>query len=480
VSPLAHLEASSDTPLYKQLSDQIRIYIQTGQLSAGDKLPATRDLASQLGVNRATVSAAYQLLESDGLINAQVGRGSFVLPSQTPKPRPSLILRNELPSPTGHTNAGISFASSRPSQDLFPLSEFRDVCGEVLDSPDLPSILQLGSPFGYEPLRQWLISQSGSHNDVVITNGCQQALDLLARVLVKPGDTVVVEDPVYPGLREPFARAGARLLGVPIGADGCSLDALEPLLARERPRLVLVTPSFQNPTGASLPLESRRRLILMARASGATLIENDIYSALRYEGDALPSLKRLDDAGAVIQLGSFSKVSFPGLRVGWVLAPPQIAASLAEAKQWSDLHSDHLSQAVLLRFAQSGRLQRHLRRMVAAGAERLAACLEACATFLPDGSHFTRPRGGMNLWVRLPAAVDTARLLRRAEDSGVSYLPGPFFSLSGGEHSSLRLSFAVLEPDKIREGVSILANLFQQELERAGGAPDTQPAFAMV
>jgi 2-aminoadipate transaminase len=217
----------------------------------------------------------------------------------------------------------------------------------------------------------------------------------------------------------------------------------------------------------------------MVRQAGALLVENAIYAGLRYEGALLPSLKALDETGETLQLGSFSKIAFPGLRVGWVIAPARHASALAETKQWSDLHTDQLSQAVLVRFAESGLLEQHRKRMIQAGSVRLAACLEACAQHLPEGSNFTRPQGGMNLWVTLPAPLDAAELLRPAEAAGVSYLPGRFFS-SSAEPGCLRLSFAGLEPFKIHRGVSLLGALFKEELARARLVHHTQPAYAMV
>jgi 2-aminoadipate transaminase len=188
----------------------------------------------------------------------------------------------------------------------------------------------------------------------------------------------------------------------------------------------------------------------------------------------------MDEGGDVILLKSFSKTAFPGLRVGWVTGPRTLVSRLAEAKQWCDLHTDQLSQAVLLRFAESGRLDAHRARILAAGAQRLAAAVEACAEWLPPGSRFTRPQGGMNLWVSLPEPLDSAELLPRAQRNGVSYLPGRYFAVSRPEPGGLRLSFAGLDPERIRAGIKILGNLFSAELERAGQAGQREPAPAMV
>jgi 2-aminoadipate transaminase len=311
---------------------------------------------------------------------------------------------------------------------------------------------------------------AGAGDDVLITSGCQQALDLLCRVLVRPGDVVAVEDPVYPGLKNLFERAGARLAPMPVGDEG-----IAPATLREPAKLAVVTPNFQNPTGATLPMQARAEVVRRARDAGAVLVENDIYSELRYEGEALPALKQIDGARDVVTVGSFSKIAFPGLRVGWALGPKALVARMTHAKHLADLHSDQLSQALLLRFAQSGRLERHRARMLEAGGERLHAVLAACGGFLPAGTRFTRPQGGMNLWVRLPEPLDADELLPRAQRESVAYLPGRYFVVSRAEPGALRLSFASLTPEKIREGVQILGKVFDAELAR-----DARPALAMV
>ena len=386
----------------------------------------------------------------------------------------------------GARGTAISFASSRPAGDLFPLDEFRAAATEVLADHKLAAILQLGSPYGYEPLRAWLLERAlqegvARHgDDVVVTNGCQQALDLVQRVLVSPGDTVVMEDPVYAGLRQVFARAGARVVGVPVDADGIDTSALTRVLERDRPKVLVVTPSFQNPTGATMPIPARETVVRLARAFNTILIESDIYTALRYRGEALPALKELDSTGDVVQLGSFSKVAFPGLRVGWVIAPRPLASALAEAKQWSDLHSDQLSQAILLRFAESGRLEAHGKRMRESGAMRLTAALQACEEYLPAGSRFTRPEGGMNLWVRLPEPLDAGELLTQVNRQGVTYLPGRYFAVGRNEPGGLRLSFAGLAPEEIRRGIAVIGAVASDELRRGGPGRIPEPAMALV
>jgi 2-aminoadipate transaminase len=376
----------------------------------------------------------------------------------------------------------IGFVMSRPSRDLFPLDDFRASCAAVLGRRDLADILQLGSPSGFEPLRQRLLEEARAQrlaapgDDLIITNGCQQALDLLGRVLVRPGDAVAVEDPVYPGLKNLLVSMGAQLVGIPVGARGLDLGHLERAL-RERPRFLVVSSNFQNPTGATLPLEARRELIERTRAAGVPVIENDAYGELRYTGEALPAIKSLDTGGGTVLLRSFSKVSFPGLRVGWALGPKPVIDRLRQAKETADLHTDQLSQAVLLDFLESGRLEAHRERVLEAGRLRLEATIEGCRRHLPAGARWTEPEGGMNVWVTLPPPLDAGELLQRARKEGVAFLPGRYFAVSRAEAGALRLSFASLTPEKIGEGLEVLGRIARSEVE---ATENLAPAPAMV
>jgi 2-aminoadipate transaminase len=497
---LPKLDATLEEPLYRQLFQFFRDEILSRRMPPGSRMPPTRELAAQIGLNRITISSAYDLLESEGLIRTHVGRGSFVaVPGQLFEEaseaaanagldweeRLSAWPPAEQPaSPAGEIS--ISFATARPAEQLFPVEAFRETCREVLNSGEAASILQLGSPHGYPPLRHHLMDQGrlrhllGEDDDLIVTNGCQQALDLLQRLLVKPGEAVLVEDPIYPGMRNVFARAGVRLLGVPVGSQGVDLDVLARLARSERPSLLVVTPNFQNPTGVTMPEAARRELLRIAAAAALPIVENDIYGELRYVGEAVPTLKELDQAGLVIQVKSFSKLAFPGLRVGWVTGPRPVIRRLAELKQVTDLHTDHLSQAVLLHFDRSGRLEEHRGRILEAGRVRLSAVLAACAQYLPAGAKFTRPEGGMNLWVRLPEPLDAAALLPAAQRLGVAYLPAPVFEVSQRQPGGFRLSFAGLAVERIERGLMLLGKVFQTGLEQARASRREDPAPAIV
>jgi 2-aminoadipate transaminase len=376
----------------------------------------------------------------------------------------------------------INFSSSRPSEKLFPIEEFRESCREVLESKSLRTLMQLGSPGGYEPLRSYLFERalhSGiarESDDILITNGCQQSLDLLRRALVRAGDKVAVEEPVYPGLKNLFLEAGAELTSFSRDSENIDLNSLQRALDAG-PKALVVTPSFQNPTGATMSAADRAEICRTARAAAVPVIEIDIYTELAYSADnPLPRLKELD--ANVILLGSFSKVAFPGVRVGWIIAPRPVIARVTELKQLADLHTDHLSQAFLLRFAESGRLARHQDVVIAAAKEKLRALEQSCRRFL-TGCTYQVPSGGMNMWINLPGGLDAVALRGLAQHAGIDYLPGRYFSVSRPLDSGLRLSFAGLEPNEIRKGIEILGGLIQNAVH-AGDGRDSRPVVALV
>lgn len=496
--PRIQFDDASDQPIYRQIYAQLRGAILSGTLESGERLPATRELAGQLGLNRQTISTAYEMLEADALVRGEVGRGSFVTYGNGPAVAGSgtSVLNwsellggsaNRLDAPPVLAPVAISFANSRPSELLFPLEQFRATCEEVIREAGAASILQLGSPAGYAGLRARLLNSALNEgvardtDDIVITNGCQQALDLIQRILcTNNGSTVLIEEPVYSGLKNVFQTAGTRVVGVPVGPNGIDLDALAKAIQRERPRVVVVTSSFQNPTGATLPLAARHAILRMTREAGVVLVESDVYGELRYRGEPLPTIKQLDETGDTILLRSFSKLAFPGLRVGWAIGPKAFAKRLTEAKQSCDLHTDQLSQAVLLRFLESGRLADHRRRIIEAGALRLDAALQACERYLPAGSRFTRPEGGMNLWVELPEGLDAGEMLARAQREGVSYLPGRYFAVSRDFSNCFRISFAGLAPDKIRQGLETLGSIYRSEWQRVEAVRRLDPQQSAV
>jgi 2-aminoadipate transaminase len=290
---------------------------------------------------------------------------------------------------------------------------------------------------------------------------------------VRPGDTVILENPAYPGAMAIFNVARARCLGVPVRthaepgtALGIDLEALEATLAANRVKLMLLTPDFQNPTGASMPLSSRRKVLELASRHRIPVVEDHIYARLHAREERIPSLKELDRSNLVIHIDSFAKVAFPGLRVGWIVAPAAAIERLRIVKQITDLHTDQLAQATLAEFLRRGLFTKHLTRMRKVYASRLAAADQALHKFMPPEVRWIRPEGGMCLWVELPAGYDASELLIHARERGVLFAPGRYFYVQSPMPNTLRLGFAALNEKQIAQGIGILAELLRVEMRK--------------
>jgi 2-aminoadipate transaminase len=293
---------------------------------------------------------------------------------------------------------------------------------------------------------------------VMLLSGAQQGIDFLARLFINPGDPVAIEDPVYPGALQTFDLCAPRYLPIPVGADGLDLDALERTLATERPQFLYTVPTFQNPTGATMPMERRERLVAIARAHGLILIEDDPYSALRYAGKDVPPLRALDPE--VIYLGTFSKTIAPGIRVGWMVMPEALKEKMYAIKEAADINSDRVMQQAVVEMLRTGFFPDHLGRIRALYAERRAAMLAALAERMPPDVRWTEPEGGFFVWLRLPLGMDVADALERANARGVGIVPGTgCTAIPGGQSDGMRLSFCAQPPDAITEGIRRLADV---------------------
>ena len=495
-----HLQPESHIPLYIQLRDQLRSLVHAGDLRPGDRIPASRELAQILGVHRTTVANAYAELEAEGLIQGHVGRGTFIRTNGnglkiTPPPPPALHgsddgLRWELLfadergdeiltrlTASAPTNA-LSFVMARPAPEFFPVEELM-ACSQTALRREGHEILNLGASDGYAPFKAAildLLRRDGipaKDETVLITAGCQQALDLIAKAFVRPGDTVVLENPTYPGASGVFNGVRARVLGVPVRTHaepdsplGLDLDALESTLTANRVKLIVLTPDFQNPTGTSMPVASRRRVLELAGRYMVPVVEDHVYARLHSRDERIPSLKQLDRSNLVIHIDSFAKSGFPGLRVGWIIAPPTAIERLRLVKQMTDLHTDQLAQATLAEFLKRGLFQKHLTRMRKIYSDRLNALDEALRKNMPEGVRWVRPEGGMAFWLELPAGFDASELMIHARERGVLFAPGRYFYVQSPMPNTLRLGFASLNEKQIARGVSILADLLRVEMRK--------------
>jgi DNA-binding transcriptional MocR family regulator len=489
---LITLDTTLDKPLYAQIRDQIRDRISNGALKIGERLEPSRELAKRLGVHRTTVSNAYAELEADGLIEGTVGRGTFVSPLASEVRRPpeparranqdvfwqSFLAQEQRDDSLGRLMASalepgvISFATAHGPDDLTPVDLVRRATDAVLRR-DGPTILQYGSSDGYAPLKTYLQARARKDgipletDELLITNGCQQSLDLIRHSLVAPGDVVVCENPTYPGLWNIFDSSDIRLIGMPVTPEGWDLDYLTAVLEQNKVKLILLSPTFHNPTGATMTLEARKRLLQIAAAFQVPIVEDDIYGALRYRGRELPPLKALDTAGLVIYLNSFSKVGFSGLRVGWVAASRRVISRLRWAKQRADLHTNLLGQAVLEDLGRRGALDKFIRRIRKEYAAKLGLLELSMQRFFPSEVKVVDPDGGMAVWVELPPGHDAEALLGRAQERGVIFAPARYFYFQNPRHNAFRLCFTAAKAQQIEHGVKVLGEVLKEEFRRS-------------
>ncbi|MFH8403462.1 PLP-dependent aminotransferase family protein [Streptomyces sp. NPDC018019] len=357
----------------------------------------------------------------------------------------------------------ISFAGGLPAGELFDTGGISAAFRHVLDEAPRQA-LQYSTTEGDPALRTAVAARVSARglatgaDDLLVTTGSQQGLSLLATALLEPGDTVLVEDPCYLAALQVFAFAGARV--VPVPADDAGLDpaALDAVAARERPKLLYLVPTFQNPTGRTLAAGRRAAVAEVAARRGLWVIEDDPYGELRFEGEPVPYLSTFPGAeDRTVLLGSFSKTVAPGLRLGWLRAPAELRRACVVAKQAADLHTSTVDQAAVARYLAGPDLDAHLDRVRGAYRARRDALVDGLAGALPDGSRWNRPDGGMFVWATMPAGYDAAALLPEVVRHDVAYVPGAPFYAGPADAGSMRLSFVTHPPEEIREGLRRLA-----------------------
>jgi 2-aminoadipate transaminase len=377
----------------------------------------------------------------------------------------------------------ISFAGGLPAPELFPIAEAQAAACRVLTDGGVEA-LQYGPTEGFVPLRQFIVDRMARYGirakaeNVVITNGSQQALDLIGKLLLNPGDRILVEEPTYLGALQAWNAYQAEYISVPSDDDGLRTELLEAAL-RVGPKFMYVLPNFQNPGGTTLPLERRLEVVRLSNKYGIPVVEDDPYGALRFEGEHLPPLVALDsdfqeNAGAngrgymegnVVYLGTFSKTLAPGLRLGWVVAPVEIIDQLVMAKQGVDLHTATFNQMLAWELVKDGFMDEHVRVIRRVYGERRDVMLAALERYFPEGCSWTHPEGGLFLWARVPEWIDTAELLKEAVQFRVAYVPGfAFYAEPGHGRNTMRLNFSNAQPAQIEEGIRRLGDLLKKKL----------------
>lgn len=482
------LDRHSSTPLYRQIEAYLRENILSGKLAPATRLPATRQLAQELGVSRITANNAYAELQSTGLIDTREGSGAYVLAtpfvSQLPDPsanswplwqqalspseEPAAALSDHHASALAKHPQPISFSGVGDPRE-FPIKQLGRALQTVLRRDGAAALAYGTFDQGYAPLRATLTHVLASQgiratpDQLLITSGSQQALTLVCQLLLKSGDAILVESPTYNLALELFRALGLRIIGVPVNEKGMRVELVEPLLQQHHPKLIYTIPNFQNPTGACLSGARRRQLVALADRYNIPLLEDDFVGDLRYDGRTQPALKTLDPGGRVIYIGTFSKMLMPGLRVGFLLAEGPVLQRLVDLKRVNDLSTSTLMQRALDVYVNVGQYQAHVRRSVRLYRQRRDVMLAAIRRELPVSGQFVPPQGGIFLWLRLPPGLSCERLLPQAAAQGVGFAPGTrFFAQPSEGEAHLRLNFATCTPAEIREGIRRLAVALQR------------------
>jgi 2-aminoadipate transaminase len=464
----------SSRPLYGHLVSLLESAISRGDIQSGARVPPERELAQRLRISRTTVVSAYRELESRGLLRGYVGRGTFVCAAPDPDGTPfawrgkiaAAALRSSdsiLRDTMRHSADArlLSLAAGEPAIDCFPSQAFQQAIDQVLKREAL-TVWRHGPTEGQPALREAIADRFAvPAESVLVLGGAQQGLDLLARCLIDPGDAVIVDRPGYLGAIQSFRAAGAKLIGWDVlHAD---MDELEDLLVRYRPKLIYTDPTFQNPTGLTMPIRARRELLRLAERYRVPIVEDATYRDLYFTEAPPPSLRELDAQNIVIHLSSFSKVLAPGLRLGWLSAAPSIVDQIAIIKQRLDPHTQNLVQFAMARLIRNGSFDSHLRTLRAEHARRCSRMIDSIQRHVPAGAlRFTRPQGGLYLWCRLPGNVSSRAVQDRALSAGVAFVAGHAFYPDPAGESELRLCFSSVLPNAIDDAVRRLAESLAQ------------------
>jgi 2-aminoadipate transaminase len=372
----------------------------------------------------------------------------------------------------------ISFAGGLPAPEVFPIEKFKEACDVVLTEMG-DRALQYGTTEGYQPLREMIARNASKYgiqispDNVLITSGSQQALDLLGRIFINRGDRVLVESPTYLGAIQAWNAYGVKYVTIPSDENGMNTDLLESRL-RTGIKFIYVLPNFQNPTGVTLSRERRKVLVELADEYGVPIVEDDPYGQLRFEGEHITPVVVLDDemrakevpiySGNVIYTSTFSKILAPGLRLAWVVAPSEVIKKLVQAKQGCDLHTATFTQYIAYEVANSPWMRSHIQFIRKTYKERRDTMIKALEEYMPEGVQWTHPKGGLFLWATLPKRIDTGAIFNKAVEAKVAFVPGnPFHPLGGGENT-MRLNFSNSKPEMIVEGIKRLAKVIKNNL----------------
>jgi DNA-binding transcriptional MocR family regulator len=480
---LSHLKREGPVSITQQLVALFSDAIEAGKLEPGEKLPTTRALAAEAGVNHLTAARVYRRLAELGYVTATVGRGTFVrslvpaaadeqgddwqvwaMPDR-PQTYPEQVMDDAFRLAT--EPGIISLSTGWPSPRLYPIKELAKITADVFREEGGAAISYLTAE-GLYPLREQIANKwrfATDPEEIIVTSGARQAIDIVCRALLEPGDVAVVETPTFIGLLSSLRATGARVIGVPYDRDGLDLDALEHVLARYEVKLCALQTVSQNPTGRDLSEERRERLAKLARDRNFFVLEDGVYSDVRFDGESPPPLRSLAP-GHVIYCDSMSKTVGGGLRMGWLAARGPVFDRLATMKLNTDFHTNTLAQYITARFLEQGGYERHIEASNPFYRERRDLLMEALKRHLEGEYRAEVPNGGHHVWVQLVRAVDERALYREAVRQGVTFTPGGAVTVERMPLTSLRLSFSLLDPPELDEGVRRLARALREVRRR--------------
>jgi DNA-binding transcriptional MocR family regulator len=480
------LDRDSEEPIYRQLIQHIQSQIESGVLTAGMRLPASRDLATTLGISRISVVNAYAELRSEGYLSAHAGRGTFVARDGSPVNRITPLrvsaaaaassqdysLRDMLA--LANKPGIINLSHGAPPEAFFPTSQLRAAINTVLDRDGPPALayeVAEGLPALRASVRDYLMAM-GIHagiGDILITGGAQQALDLIIQTLMHDGDVLATGNPTYLGILDIARMRRVQIHGLPMDEDGLRVDMLENYLLEQSPRLLYVMPSFHNPTGTVMPLHRRRQLLNLANEHNVIVIEDAVYQEFRFEGTDLPPLKALDEHGVVIYVNAFTKLLLPGMRIGYLVADGATCERLARVKQAIDISTPGLNQRAIHVLLERGVLSQQRERNARALRHLRDAAISAAQQHLPPGTHWHVPMGGTYLWVNLPRTGPTAsELFIACVQAGVAFAIGNIFYTNGQGSYDLRLNYGLLHPDLTEKGIRLIGRTWRDLVTDTG------------
>ncbi len=468
------LNKNLDTPLYVQVYQHFRTLIEENKIK-DDKLPSIRSLAKSLGVNNVTIVNAYKLLEQEGYVYSIRGSGTYIKKgpnseefSYLEEGDMELMVSGILPISKG----SINFASISPTPDLFPIEEFKQSLVEVLDR-DAGLAFLYPEINGYEPLRESIskflfmnYDFKVSKDQILITSGGQQGLDIISKTLISHGDIIFVENPTYSGAMAAFNSRGAKVIGIPMLKDGINIKILKSYIKRYSPKFLYIMTNYQSPTTYSYSDEKKKELLDLANEYNFYIIEDDFLTDLSFKGKKKTPLKSIDTKDKVIFIKSFSKIFMPGVRIGFITLPINLYRNIIKAKHTTDISSSGFLQRAFDEYLRKGYWKKHIDKVKKVYEEKYNLIIKELEKLKVYEIEYIPPNGGLSLWIKLPEDIDSIELYKECNENNLAIVPGKVFFTDENINSNyIRLSFGAVDNQEIVDGIKILENILSKSLK---------------